>query len=178
MREKLQIAVGTMEKLGLKISVGKTEVQHNKHAQDRTEVGIDIQTQDGTRRLQYQDQRKALRYLGAWSTANMETEKGMEILKDKMRERLDRIPGCRACHSTKVNLIKSKIVSVWNYTAAVQTIDRKEIEEWEKAFYEAITAGELRHERKDLVYEARERAGLGMSKLTEEYAKNRLRTIT
>ena len=57
----------------------------------------------------------------------METEKGMEILKDKMKERLERIKGCRASPSTKVNLIKSKIVSVWNYTAAVQTIDYKDI---------------------------------------------------
>ena len=171
-KEKLQIATETMEKLGLQISLEKTELQHNKWVEpSREDESLEIKTKAGVRQIKYQDPRKALRYLGAWTTTNMETEKGLEILKDKMKERLDRIRGCRACPSTKVNLIKSKVVSVWNYTTAVQTIDYKDIMEWEQEFYEAITTGDLRRERKDMVYEARERAGLGMTKLTEEYEK-------
>ena len=54
---------------------------------------------------------------------------------------------------------------------------QEEIQEWEKKFYEAITIVEFAGNRKDMVYEVRERAGLGMTKLKEEYECNRLRTL-
>ena len=66
---------------------------------------------------------------------------------------------------------------MWNYTTAVQPMDRAEIEKWEKSFYEAITIHHLYRARKDLVYEIKGRAGLGMTKLQEEYETNRLRTL-
>ena len=73
--------------------------------------------------------------------------------------------------NARVQLIKSKIVSVWNYTSAVQEMEKEAIKEWEHKFYEAITAGEFQRMRKDRVYETKERAGLGMTKLEEEYEK-------
>jgi len=43
--------------------------------------------------------------------------------------------------------------------------------------YETITAGELQSLRRDMVYETRERAGLGMVNIKEEYERNRLRVL-
>ena len=178
LKEKLTIAIDTMDKLGLNISAEKTEVQHNKWVHPTREgETLEIETEENTRKITYKDMKTPLRYLGAWSTTNMETEKGMQLLKDKMQERLDRIKGIKATPSTKVQLIRSRIVSVWNYTAAVQKMEAQEIAEWEKKFYEAITIGEFQGLRKDMVYEKKDRAGFGMTKMQEEYECNRLRTV-
>ena len=108
----------------------------------------------------------------------MDTSKGMEMLKDKMKERLEKIRSIRGSPTTKVRLIRSRIVSAWNYTAAVQDMEDSSIAEIEKDFYNAIVMGDLKDLREDLVYECEARSGLGMTKLSEEYRKNRLRTLT
>ena len=178
-QEKLQVAVDMMEKLGLQISLEKTEVQYNKWAEEQNKgQGIEIQTEDGIEIVPYKDTKQALRYLGTWSTANMETNKGMELLKEKMANRLEKIKGAGGTPSSRVRLIRSRIVSTWNYTAAVQTIEKEIIQTWEKEFYAAIAMGDMQGFREDLVYETTGRTGLGMTKLSEEYEKNRLRTLT
>jgi hypothetical protein len=108
----------------------------------------------------------------------MDTSKGMDLLKEKMKDRLEKIKSIRGSPTTRVRLIRSRIVSAWNYTAAVQDIDDSSIAEIEKDFYNAIVMGELRDLREDLVYENEARSGLGMTKLSEEYRKNKLRTLT
>jgi hypothetical protein len=176
--QKLQVAENMMAKLGLQMSIEKTEIQHNKWVPPNQSSSISIKASEGQRTITYQPMDKPLRYLGAWTTANMETEKGLQLLREKMKERLDRIRGLKTNPCTKVQLLRSKIVSVWNYTAAVQHMPKEEIEEWEKKFYEAITTGDFYRQRKEQVYEKKERGGFGMTKLSEEYEKNRLRTIT
>ena len=177
-QEKLQVTVDMMEKLGLQISLEKTEVQYNKWAQEQVKgEGIEISTAERIEKVPYKNPKQALRYLGTWSTANMETSKGMELLKEKMENRLDKIRGIRGNPSTKVKLIRSRIVSTWNYTSAVQPMEQEMINEWGKQFYSAITMGDMQGFRGDLVYEATTRTGLGMTKLKEEYEKNRIRTL-
>ena len=127
-KEKLQVTVDMMEKLGLQISLEKTEVQYNKWAEEQVKgQEIEINTADRLERIPYRDPKQGLRYLGTWSTANMETNKGMELLKEKMAMRLDKIKEIRANPSTKVKLIRSRIVSIWNYTAAVQPMEHTTI---------------------------------------------------
>ena len=178
-KEKLETAMTTMQSLGLQMSTEKTELQHNKWTIPSKEGGaLRLEVNGKETEIEYQPVNKPIRYLGIWSTATMETERGLELLKDKMEERLNRVKGTKSNPCTKVNLIKSRIISTWNYTTAIQDIERTEIKKWEEAFYEAIAVGEFHRVRKQMVYESRQKAGFGMTKLSEEYDINRLRTIS
>ena len=59
----------------------------------------------------------------------MNTDYGLELLKEKMLNRLKNIKYCRAHPVTKALLAKSKILSLWNYTAAIQDVSSSFIEE-------------------------------------------------
>ena len=74
--------------------------------------------------LIYNPVNAALRYLGAWTTTDGNTDWGLELLKIKLTDRLACIQKLPVHALQKVTLIKGKLLSVWNYTAGLQDIDR------------------------------------------------------
>ena len=75
MQQKLQKLYDIMQSLGLQMSFEKTELQCNKHTpRTETQEGIQIQTEKGTKQIPYQDMNKPLRYLGYWTTADLNTD--------------------------------------------------------------------------------------------------------
>ncbi|MCP4055716.1 MAG: hypothetical protein GY739_22275, partial [Mesoflavibacter sp.] len=121
---------------------------------------------------------KPIRYLGTWSTANGNTEKGLQLLKEKMEERLGRIQNSSMHAAAKVRSIRGRVISTWNYTAGVQQLDMEEIDKWEVKFREAILSKEFQiSARKDWIYLEATKGGLGMTHLKEEYEQNILRTL-
>ena len=90
--QKLEVAIKEMKNLGLKLSLEKTELQHNQFQIPSME-GETLKMKVGKQQypIQYLSMNKAIRYLGIWSTANLETEKGIQLLKEKLQERLNRI---------------------------------------------------------------------------------------
>ena len=98
---------------------------------------------------------------------------GLTLLKAQLLDRLQRIQHCKAHPVTKVMLAKSKILSVWNYTAAVQDISSKCIEEWDSKLYELVTHYGFARCRKDLIYLDKDKNGLGMTSIKDLYKINR-----
>ena len=74
LQQKLTRVVETMEQLGLQISIGKTELQCNEHAETQ-EKEMNIKTSEGTKAFKYVSHKQAIRYLGYWSTVDMEERK-------------------------------------------------------------------------------------------------------
>ena len=76
-----------------------------------------------------------------------------------MKARLERINKLRATPSTKATLIKARVLSIVNYTAAVQTIEEKELEKWGETIYQTMVKGYGRR-RKDMVNEKETKGGI------------------
>ena len=152
MQLKLQKLHDTMQSLGLQMSFEKTELQCNKHTtRTETEDGIQIQTEEGNKQIPYQATDKPLRYLGYWTTTDLNTDHGIELMQEKMEEKLNQIRGKKMTPSARALLIRSKVVSIWNYTTAVQTVDESIIKKWNGKIYDTLTQGEFRKFRTDLV---------------------------
>ena len=100
----------------------------------------------------------------------------MERVKDKVQARMDRIGRLRATPHTKGLLLKARILSVINYTAAVQVISDSELDKWEKQIYSIMAKGHGKI-RKDLVYEKDVKGGMHMTNVKEEYKINRIRGL-
>ncbi len=144
LEKKLKTAMEVMKALGLKLSIEKTEIQHNKHQRPTMEgESIDIVVNKKRYEFKYLNMGKPIRYLGTWATANGNTEKGLQLLKEKMEERLGRIQNTNMHAAAKVKLIRGRVVSTWNYTAGVQQMDLEEIDKWEVKFREAILSKEI-----------------------------------
>ncbi len=76
LEQKLETAMTVMKRLGLKLSLEKTEVQHNKFQKPSLEgKELQIKVEGKSQRVIYIKMGKPIRYLGIWSTANRETEK-------------------------------------------------------------------------------------------------------
>ena len=135
-----------------------------------------ITTNKGTKHFKYTDPTKPIRYLGSWSTADMEDKEGVEKLKDKVKTRMGRIEKLRATPHTKALLMKARVLSVINYTGSIQTIPEVELDKWEKQIYKTMTKGQGCM-RRDLVYEKEEKGGMGMTHVKEEYKTNRIRGL-
>ncbi len=89
---KLRTAIEVMKALGLKLSIEKTEIQHNIHQKPTMEgEKINIEVNKKRYEFEYLNMNKPIRYLETWATANGNTEKGLQLLKEKMEERLGRI---------------------------------------------------------------------------------------
>ena len=78
--------------------------------------------------MKYKDNKEGLRYLGAWQTADLEEKEGLIRLKEKIKGRMDRIEGLRAGSETKATLMKARVLSLIDYTAAIQKIDKEHTE--------------------------------------------------
>ena len=175
---KASLVFKALESLNLKLNPSKTELQHNKYAPYRVGQSITIGSENGKDvTVQYQDTDKPIRYLGAWTTCNKNTDYGLTLLKERMLDRLQRIQHCKAHPVTKVMLAKSKILSLWNYTAAVQDINSKCIEEWDSKLYELVTHYGFARCRKDLIYLDKDKNGLGMTSIKDLYKINRARIV-
>ena len=110
------------------MSFEKTELQCNKHTpRTETQEEIQIQTEKGIKQIPYQDTNKPLRYLGYWTTADLNTDHGIELMEEKMEQKLKQIREKKMTPSVRALLIRSKIVSIWNYTTAVQTVGEDQI---------------------------------------------------
>ena len=120
LQDKLQTVVGLMEQLGLQISATKTEIQANEFVKEATE-NIAIHTEQGDKSFKYVPGNQAIRYLGSWSTLGLQDKEGVEKLQAKVKQRLKRISQLRATPHTKMMLLKARVLSVINYTAAIQT---------------------------------------------------------
>ena len=107
--EKLEIVIECMEQLGLQVSEDKTEIQHNKFSHEAKGSTLKVQTSQKTRTFKYVQQSKAVRYLGAWMTADMEEMTGLKKLQEKMKERLGRVEGVRAPAEVKALIVEGKI---------------------------------------------------------------------
>ena len=102
----------------------------------------------------------------------------MQLLKEKMLNRLEKIQHCKAHPTTKVMLAKSKILSLWSYTASVQNISSTFIEDWDTKLYQLITSYGFAKCRKDLVYLSKEMNGMGMISMEDLYKVNRARVVS
>ena len=176
LQEKLQTVVGLMEQLGLQISTTKTEIQANEFVKEATD-SIAIHTEQGEKSFKYVPGNQAIRYLGSWSTLDLQDKEGVEKLQAKVKQRLKRISNLRATPHTKMMLLKARVLSVINYTAATQTLPGAIMDEWEKEIYRIMTKGHGKL-RRDLVYEVDTKGGMNMTHVKEEYKVNRLRGLT
>jgi len=95
-----------------------------------------------------------------------------------MKNRLEKIDKAVVNPLQKARLVKGRIVSVWNYTAAVQEIDKEFAVYWDLKIYSAITRSKFgATSRKDLLYEPILKGGMGMVSLEDVYKINRCRIL-
>jgi hypothetical protein len=100
-----------------------------------------VQTEKGLKTFKFVNSEKTIRYLGSWSTVDLDEKIGLEKLKEKVKVKMERIRRLRATPSTKGLLIKARVISVINYTASVQKVEEKELEKWEKEIYGIMVKG-------------------------------------
>ena len=175
LKKKLEVVVTGMEKLGLQLSIEKTEIQSSREVGEGEE--LTVVTSKGEKRFKCKEQGKSIRYLGTWSTADLDESEGIKRLRMKVKERIERIGALRASEKTRIRLLKARVISVINYTASVQKIPKRDLEVWETMIYNMLTKSEM-GKRRDLVYLPEEEGGMGMIDVREEYRINRIRGLT
>jgi len=176
LQEKMQKVVETMQKLRLQLSLKKTEVQHNQFQQPSLE-GETIQLPNQQGQYTYQPSSKAIRYLGTWSNMNMDNTAGIQILKEKMEQRLTSIRETFSNPWTKTKLTKGKVLSTWSYIMGTQTMEMEDLEAWDQEIAHVILGYANINMCRDLLYLKPTQGGMGMDKLTEEYTKQRMKTL-
>ncbi len=154
-KNKLKIVCEAFDNLGLRLSESKTELQHNQWVIPSKEgETIRVEHNEKTEEVKYLPINKAIRYLGAWTTTDGNTDWGLELLKIKMEERLKRINKLNLHATQKATLVKGKILSAWNYTAGIQDINGKELEILESRLCQAVASKDLgRTVRRDMLFE-------------------------
>ena len=129
-----------LQSLNSKINPSKTESQHNDYAPSRVGECITVGSEGGKGiKVKCLEGNKPIGHLGAWTDCNKNTDYGPLPLREKTQQRLERLQHCKAHPATKVMLAKSKILSLWSHTAAVQDIDSDFMEQWDSKLYELIT---------------------------------------
>ena len=82
--KKASIVHKALGELNLKINPSKTELQHNDFAKSKVGQFLTVGSESGRAvEIQYQPTTKPIRYLGAWTTCNKNTDYGLELLKEK-----------------------------------------------------------------------------------------------
>ena len=126
----------------------------------------------------YQDMKKPIRYLGTWSTVNMEKQWGIQLLRKKDAKQIRR-------HTTAMqkpskqgkNQQRKGNLSIKLYNGNTGNGNRRTRRNGRKKIKTAVLKGPWTNMRTDILYEQKSHGGLGMTKLTEEYKENRLRTM-
>jgi hypothetical protein len=86
--EELELKVSVVHKalgeLNLKLNPSKTELQHNNFATPRVGQYLTVESEYETGiKIRFLDPDKPIRYLGAWTTCNKNTDYGLQLLKEK-----------------------------------------------------------------------------------------------
>ena len=133
---------------------------------DRVDT-IKINHNNITDTLKFLPSNQAIRYLGAWTTTDGNSDWGLELLKQKIESRLEGIKKLRVHAIQKAHLIKGKIMSAWSYTAAIQNIKDEEINKLESLLCQAVTSSDINiTTRRDLLFEKKSKGGINSNKLT------------
>ncbi|MCP4052782.1 MAG: hypothetical protein GY739_06910 [Mesoflavibacter sp.] len=179
-KKKIEIICKGFDMLGLKLSSTKTELQHNQYVVPSKEGQIlSIVHNNMEEKITYLPINKAIRYLGAWTTRDGNSDWGLELLKTKLEDRLKRINRLNLHATQKATLIKGKILSAWSYTAGIQNIDEEEIEKLEKTLCKAVASKDMgRAVRRDMLFEKRVKGGIDMISMHDLYDINRCRIIS
>jgi len=179
LKTKLIVLEKAMLELGMTINWAKTKVQGNKWAilqgdnlNDKIELSAD-------RTLEILRPTEAVRYLGAWIDADLTSNTGRDLLERKIEHRIKLIEHTGANPITKAMLLRSRVISLFNYTAGVQNLGMEWCQKMDSKLYQAITGGRggLTYCRKDLIYQNLQQGGLGMISIQDEYKINRVRVI-
>ena len=98
---------------------------------------------------------KAVRYLGIWLDADMQSKEGREKLERKLHNKMVRLEALQCNPMTKVMLLKGSVVSLVNYTAGLQDLGLEWCEDLDKQLYRVITRGRggMQMCRRDLTYQ-------------------------
>ena len=177
---RLQKVSQALTDLGLAVNWGKTTVQANRMAQLANPGGeIQLQVQGSVKTLKSLKPTEAVRYLGIYVDAEMEANKGRELLTEKVKQKIENIAQLPANPMTKAMLIKSKIISAINYTQGVQAIGQQWCQEIDRTIYQAITGGYggMSRCRREVLYRGVVKGGLGMMSVEDQYKVARLRVI-
>ncbi len=160
LQAKLTEVARVMKKLKLQLSLEKTEVQHNKYqTPDLTNNTYTLPDNLGT--YTYAAPTKPIRYLGIWSTVNMNQEEGMKKLKAKMEERMLQIISKCANPYGKTKLTRGKVCSVWAYTISIQEMTTDTLEEWDQIIAQAILGfSKERTMKRELLYYQGKKEGM------------------
>ncbi len=108
LKEKMTHIARVMKKLRLKLSLSKTEVQHNRYQEPNLE-GTTVTLEGELGEYKYKAMNKPIRYLGTWSTANLDNEGGLQILREKIEQKLTTIRDRMSNPWSKTKITKGKV---------------------------------------------------------------------
>jgi len=178
---KMRVVWQALDDVGMEISWKKTAVQANQWARELREYRscIAIMTTQGLVQLPISEQGTAVRYLGIWMDADMQSREGRDRLERKIQNKIKHIESFACNPMTRVMLLKSSIVSLINYSAGMQEMGMEWCENMDKMLYKAITKGRggMQMCRRDLTYQDVVYGGLGMMSIAEQYKVNRARVV-
>jgi len=184
MQAKLEITIKSVEELGLKISCKKSLIQINNWGinkypeiyETKDWVINNCETEVAIPKIKPTENFK---YLGIWMNADSDCQENLNKLEEKVKGRLDIIEALKVNPLTKAMLIKSRIVSVIDYSLGIHNAPKEWIAKIDSRIGNIISKamGRMTNCRRDLLYESMEMGGLGMIRLQDQYQKNRARVI-
>ena len=122
--KKLQVVVQALEDLGLQINSKKSLMQVNSWGvgelgQNWDKAQWQVVTRKQTTCIPITRPPESFKYLGIWLDADSDCQTNLDKLEKKVMGRLDIIEGLKANPLTKAMLIKSRVVSVINYSLGI-----------------------------------------------------------
>jgi len=184
MQMKLEVTAKAAEELGLKISCKKSLVQINnwgilKYPEIYDTEKWNINNCESEVKIPKIKPTENFKYLGIWMNADSECQENLNKLEEKIKGRLDIIEALKANPLTKAMLIKSRIISVIDYSLGIHNAPNDWICKIDSRIGNIISKamGRMTNCRRDLLYEPMELGGLGMIRLQDQYVKNRARVL-
>ncbi len=184
MEEKLKVVMQALEELGLRVSSKKSILQVNSWGVGKLQEVKDkdqwvVKLQNEVVRIPITRPPASFKYLGVWLNADSSCQENLDKLGEKVKGRLDIIESLRANPLTKAMLIKSRVVSVIDYSLGVHNAPMKWVVDLDRRIGNIISKamGRMANCRRDLLYEPMELGGLGMVRLQDQYWKNRARVM-
>jgi len=169
MEEKLKVVMQALEELGLRVSSKKSILQVNSWGVGKLQEVKDkdqwvVKLQNEVVRIPITRPPASFKYLGVWLNADSSCQENLDKLGEKVKGRLDIIESLRANPLTKAMLIKSRVVSVIDYSLGVHNAPMKWVVDLDRRIGNIISKamGRMANCRRDLLYEPMELGGLGM----------------